>query len=90
MTLPLIFALESAEPEERRLVETVLHQRRSYRQVPFGKILQILDRHGGIEHAQEKAQTFTETARTIISEFPDSPYQRALLSVTDLVTERDH
>jgi octaprenyl-diphosphate synthase len=89
VTLPLIFALESAEPEERRLVETVLSDG-NYDQVPFAKILQILNRHRGIERAQEKAQTFTEAARSIISEFPDSPYQRALLSVTDLVTERDH
>ncbi|MGD1095693.1 MAG: polyprenyl synthetase family protein [Bryobacteraceae bacterium] len=89
VTLPLIYALESAEPEERRLVETVLADG-NYDQVPFGKILQILNRHGGIERAQEKAQTFTQTARTVISEFPDSTYQRALLSVTDLITERDH
>jgi octaprenyl-diphosphate synthase len=89
VTLPLIYALESAEPEERRLVETVLTDG-NYDQVPFAKVLQILNRHGGIERAQQKAQTFTETARAIIAEFPDSAYQRALLSVTDLVTERDH
>ena len=32
---------------------------------------------------------FTERARSIISEFPDSPYQRALTAVTDLVINRD-
>jgi octaprenyl-diphosphate synthase len=89
VTLPLVYALESAEPEERRLVETVLADG-NYDQVPFGKILQILYRHRGIERAQERAQAFTEKARTIIGEFPDSPYQRALLAVTDLVTDRDH
>ena len=26
----------------------------------------------------------------IIAEFPDSAYQRALLAVTELVTDRDH
>jgi octaprenyl-diphosphate synthase len=89
VTLPLIYALESAEPEERRLVETVLADG-NYDQVPFGKILHILHRHQGVERAQERAQTFTEKARSIISEFPESPYQRALLAVTDLVTDRDH
>ena len=44
----------------------------------------------GIERAQERAQAFTEKARAIIAEFPESPYQRALLAVTDLVTDRDH
>jgi octaprenyl-diphosphate synthase len=89
VTLPLIYALESAEPEERRLVETVLTDG-NYDQVPFAKILHILNRHNGIERAQERAQSFSDKARTIISEFPESPYQRALLTVTDLVTERDH
>jgi octaprenyl-diphosphate synthase len=89
VTLPLIYALESAEPEERRLVETVLADG-NYDQVPFGKILQILHRHSGVERARERAQSFTEKARAIILEFPDSLYRRALRSVTDLVTDRDH
>ncbi|HTS74841.1 MAG TPA: polyprenyl synthetase family protein [Bryobacteraceae bacterium] len=89
VTLPLIYALESAEPEERRLVETVLAEG-SYDQVPFAKILHVLRRHCGIERAQERALAFTEKARAIIAEFPDSPYQRALAAVTDLVTDRDH
>jgi octaprenyl-diphosphate synthase len=89
VTLPLIYALKAADPEERKLVETVLADG-SYDQVPFGKILQLLHRHQGIERAQERALTFTEKAREIAAGFPDSPYQRALLAVTDLVTERDH
>jgi octaprenyl-diphosphate synthase len=89
VTLPLIYALESAEPEERRLVETVLADG-NYDQVPFAKIVAILRRYSGIERAQERAGMFTEKARAIISEFPGSPYQRALLAVTDLVTDRDH
>jgi octaprenyl-diphosphate synthase len=88
VTLPLIYSLEAAETEERKLVETVLADG-NYDQVPFGKILQILHRHNGIEKAQRRAQAFTDKAREIIGEFPDSPYQRALMAVTDLVTDRD-
>jgi octaprenyl-diphosphate synthase len=89
VTLPLIYALESAEAEERRLVETVLADG-NYDQVPFAKILAILRRHGGIERAQERAEAFTEKARAIIAGFPESPYQKALAAVTDLITDRDH
>ncbi len=88
VTLPLVYALEAADAEERKLVETVLADG-NYDQVPFSKILQILTRHRGIERAQERAQEFTEKARAIIAEFPDSPYQRALTAVTNLVTARD-
>jgi octaprenyl-diphosphate synthase len=89
VTLPLIYALETADAEERKLVETVLADG-NYDQVPFSKILHILNRHRGIERAQERAESFTEKARAIIAEFPESPYQRALAAVTDLVTARDH
>src|SRR5580658_923509 len=88
VTLPLIYALETADAEERKLVETILADG-NYDQVPFGKILQILHKHHGIERAQDRAREFTEKARSIIAQFPHSPYQRALNAVTDLVTGRD-
>jgi octaprenyl-diphosphate synthase len=89
VTLPLVYALERATPTERRLVETILRQR-SYEEVRFSQILALLEKYHGIERVKERAQTFTDKARHIINEFPDSPYQRALLAVTELVTERDH
>jgi octaprenyl-diphosphate synthase len=89
VTLPLIYALETADVEERKLVETVLADG-NYDQVPFSKILHLLNRHRGIERAQERAESFTEKARAIIAEFPESPYQRGLAAVTELVTARDH
>ncbi len=89
VTLPLIYALEKATDAERKLIETVLTDK-NYDQVPFLNVLQILHRHKGVERAMERAQSFTDKARSELSQFPESPYQRALLAVTDLVTERDH
>jgi octaprenyl-diphosphate synthase len=89
VTLPLVYALERATPDERRLVETILRQR-NYAEVPFSRILALLEKYHGIERVKERAQAFTNSARQTISEFPESPYQRALLAVTELVTERDH
>src|ERR1017187_6318661 len=86
VTLPLVYALEQASGEERRRVETILRDR-NYDRVPFPQILAMVERYQGIARVKERAQAFTEKARGIIGEFPDSPYQRALYSVTDLVTE---
>ena len=60
------------------------------RKCHFRRILALLEKYRGIERVKERAQSFTDKARRIINEFPDSPYQRALLAVTELVTERDH
>ena len=89
VTLPLIYSLENGVNGDRELVETVLRDG-NYERVAFRDILELIRRRHGIERAMERAEAFSEKARSIIAEFPDSPYQRALASVTELVTGRDH
>jgi octaprenyl-diphosphate synthase len=89
VTLPLVYALECATPAERELVATILRDR-NYDAVPFQRILALLEKYHGIARVRERAQAFTEKARAIMASFPESAYQRALLAVTDLITERDH
>ena len=89
VTLPLVYALERATPAERELVATILRDR-NYDRAPFASVLSLLDKYRGIARVKDRAQAFTDRARQIINEFPESAYQRALLTVTDLVTERDH
>jgi octaprenyl-diphosphate synthase len=88
VTLPLVYALADATPGERALVETIL-ERRGYDETPFARILALLEKYRGIERVRERAQAFTDKARQIIAFFPDSPYQRALFAVPELIVERD-
>lgn len=87
VTLPMIYALADASAEERRDIEAVMNDG-SYEHVPFMRIVQILDRHGSVKRAYERAHSFTEKSRTFLAGFPDSPSQRALNSILELVTER--
>ena len=89
VTLPLIYALEEASDAERGMVTAVLRDG-NYESAPFEDILRMIERRHGFERARERAQSFTEKARAIIGEFPESPYQRGLCAVTDLITQRDH
>lgn len=89
VTLPLIYALGAATPEEREMVARVLADRH-YDNVSFSTVQTIVKRYDGIARAKARAQEFTEKARSMMLSFPESPYQRALYAVTDLVTERDH
>jgi octaprenyl-diphosphate synthase len=89
VTLPLIYALQRATAEERAQVETVLREG-AYDKVPLRSILSLLERYDGIGQARRRARDFTARACAIISTFPDSPYQRALYSVTELITEREY
>jgi octaprenyl-diphosphate synthase len=88
VTLPLIYALQTASEEERRAVETVIVDT-NYEQVPFMRVLKILEHHGSVKRAYARAHAFTEKSRAIIASFPESPAQRALHSIVELVTERN-
>ena len=88
VTLPLIYALESASSDERQKVEAVISDG-NYEQVPFMQIVQILDRHGAIGRAYDRARSFTDKSRSVLADFPESSSQRALYSILDLVTERN-
>jgi octaprenyl-diphosphate synthase len=88
VTLPMIYALETASVTERQAIESVVATG-AYEDVPLMHIVQILERHDAISRAYERAHLFTEKSRAIISELPDSPAQRALRSIVELVTDRD-
>lgn len=88
VTLPMIYALETASTEERNAVDMVIADA-SYEHVPFMRVLQILEQHGAVPRAYERAHAFTEKARGILSTFEESPAQRALQTIVDLVTERN-
>src|SRR5579859_2512836 len=89
ITLPLIYALERATADERRLIEIILEDR-NYERVEFRQVRALVEKYKGFDRVKKRAQAFTDKARQLIGEFPESPYQRALYAVTELVTERDH
>lgn len=89
VTLPLIYALEEASADERQLIQRVLKDG-NYDNTPFSKVRDMIERRRGFDRVRERAQSFTDKARAMISEFPESPYQRALSAVTELMTERDY
>jgi octaprenyl-diphosphate synthase len=88
VTLPLVYTLEQASVSERNLVAGVLRDR-SYDAVPFGSVRTLVDRYGGIQRTRARARQFTDRARQIVAEFPDSLCRRALFTLTDLVTQRN-
>lgn len=88
VTLPLVYALENATAAERAMIESVLRDR-SYEKVPFAEVLAMVERNGGVQRTKERAAHFADRAEQLVNEFAESPFQRALLTLTELVTQRD-
>jgi octaprenyl-diphosphate synthase len=89
ITLPMVYALEKASMEERGQVETILREQ-NYDLTSVQQVRDMIQKYGAVERVRERAQQFTDKARQLIGEFPESPFQSALAAVTELVTERDH
>lgn len=88
VTLPLLYALEDASRADRQTIEQVLEDH-GYLRVPFAEVRALVDRYYGIVRARDRAQIFTDRARLILQEFPESAYQRALMGIIEIVADRD-
>jgi octaprenyl-diphosphate synthase len=89
VTLPLIYALSSGDIKGRLLVETILRNG-NYDGYSVEDVRAFLDDYHAVDRARARAHEFAAKARAIIAEFPESPYQRALAAVAELVTDRDY
>ena len=88
VTLPLIYALESARPVERGLVAAVLADR-GFTNARPEQILEFVRRTGAIERARSLAQDYAAQSKASMPDLPDSEYRRALLAVPDFLLDRE-
>jgi octaprenyl-diphosphate synthase len=88
VTLPTILALKKCTPAERQLVETVVRES-AYESVPLSAIQELLDKYGTIKAVRSRALKYAETAASQLQDLPESPCKRALLSVTEMVVDRE-
>jgi geranylgeranyl pyrophosphate synthase len=52
-------------------------------------IVALVERHGGIDYAMNRAREFARTAQRRLEVFPDSPSHRSLNAFADFVIERE-
>ena len=87
-TLPVIHALAHGSGEEQLALRQVLDDGGFLRTTPE-EIQQILRRNGSVDYALAAAARYAEQARNALSILDDSEYKRALMSLPDLVVERN-
>ena len=88
VTLPLVFALQKAGPQDRQFLQRVV---RNGELSPSDKqqVLELVGAHGALEDVRRLARQFSSEAKACLTAFPDSPYRQALAKVPDFVTNRD-
>jgi len=88
VTMAVIHALERCTPRERRQIETVVRER-AFDGVSHAQVLEILNRYGSLDAANNKALQYATLARNAICSFPDSDIKRALLWAPEFVVARE-
>ena len=87
MTLPLIFALQQAEPKTKRELMRIV-RRKSNDPESIRTLMTEVDRLGGLGYARERRDAFLDQARAILSDFAQSDARTALDSLIDFVGQR--
>ena len=103
VTLPLIFALESAAAhnggngnspphangDSRNLVAKVLEER-DFRSVRPEQITQLVHETGALDRSAKLAREYVQNAKTCLDALPDTQYRRALHAIPDFILEREN
>jgi octaprenyl-diphosphate synthase len=86
-TLPLIYVMERAEPEQAQLVKRAIqHGGRE----DFQGVLAAIQSTGALRYAREKATAEASTARDALAPLPDSKHKECLLELATFAVERDY
>ena len=87
-TLPLIYALNQADPGERRsIIRSIKNGNRSQKVV--NEVVRFVKKKGGIEYARERMDAYKDRALEILNEFPESSSREALYNLVEFTVSRN-
>ena len=87
-TLPLIYALNQADPGKRKaMIRKIKNGNRSQRVV--NEVVRFVNEMGGIEFATEKMQEFKNGAIEALNDFPSSPARKSLIDLVEFTVSRN-
>jgi octaprenyl-diphosphate synthase len=86
-TLPLIYALNQAEPVKRKsMIRKIKNGNLSHKVV--GEVIDFVRESGGISFAKEKMEMYKDLALSTLQSFPESPARNALKELVEFTVSR--
>ncbi len=87
MTLPLIYALNTASEKEKRwLINSVKNHNKDKERVK--EVIDFVKEIGGLSYAVTKMKEYQQQALQILQTYPDSPYKESLELMVNYVIDR--
>lgn len=89
MTLPVLLAFERGSAEEKAFWQRTL-ENRIYNEADLGHAIELLQKHGALAAAVERAHQYAKTASGLLSGFSDGSLKTAMLESVAFVVDRDY
>lgn len=86
-TLPLIYAMQKANPSQKKLIEASL-KKGDIQQLP--EIMHIIEETKAIDYTRQCARTEIDKALSQLNVLPESPYKQALIDLAHFAVDRNH
>jgi geranylgeranyl pyrophosphate synthase len=85
----VVYALKKAKTAQRqKILETLGNQNATPEQIK--ETIKLIDSLGAIRYAKNLAEKYINKAKKALSVFPDSDDKEDLLSLSDLIFDRQH
>ena len=88
VTLPLIYLIRKADPEEREHIRSILHAD-TVSEHDLTYTLGLMEKYGAVDEALNLAQSLSNESKAALAVFPDSMPRQALMALADYVVQRE-
>ncbi|MBW1649120.1 MAG: polyprenyl synthetase family protein [Deltaproteobacteria bacterium] len=82
LTLPLIYALNAAEPEDKKKIESIITNK-DFNEKNFNILVRLLHKYKGIDYTRNKAEEHIKIAKKALETFEDSDTKEILSLIAD-------
>jgi len=89
MTLPVLLAFERGSADEKAFWQRTL-ENRIYNEADLGHAIELLQKHGALATAVERAHQYAQTSSALLSGFAETPLKTAMLESVAFVVDRDY
>ena len=88
VTLPLLYALNTAPLEEAEPMKALLHKGNLINE-EINTLIEFAKAHGGIEYAYDRMRAMQQEADHLIESYPDSHWKQSLRDIFAYIIDRD-
>ncbi len=82
LTLPVIYALRKASEQQRNQMIQII-KNETFSADDFRRLVKMIEANGGIAYARHIAETYVQSAKTLMEIFPASRTKETLLMIAD-------